>query len=97
MAENIEWISSLLFDNGHLRHFGPGPTDQEIRETHEKARALILDCLPSSLRKVLGADHTTRAMERMVLFTQCQPLLMHLTLGVLDNLILELFPELKSH
>ena len=96
VVAQIEFMTDTMWPGGVWKESEPGVGEEEKAETKERARVMLMQSIPSSLKTLLGTRHTERAMDRFFHFLQMEPLMQHFAFSVLDMLLLTLFPELSG-
>jgi len=90
---NILWPDGIWFREG--REAAPDPTNAEIKEAKDAARAKCKTIFPAAIRRTIGNRHVQHCCSKLWRFLQHEVLLKHFFYTVLDALLEELFP--RSH
>jgi len=83
------WPGGELFKPAELY------TPEEAAKVTEEARQVFHTLCPGSVKTLLGKSSSKKGMDRVFLFLNIEPLVLHLTYTTLDALILQLFPDLR--
>ncbi|KAJ1918441.1 tRNA (guanine-N(7)-)-methyltransferase (tRNA(m7G46)-methyltransferase) [Mycoemilia scoparia] len=95
LANHLTEVTNIFWP--HQQKFtAPVPrTDSERSDTYQKAQQKLLFYLPNVLGSMVGRKNAEKGATRLLEVLQHRRLNLQLVLYVLDDLVLELFPELR--
>lgn len=93
----IEWAQLKLWPDDQLFVAQPDPSAEELRKYRQEAKACLRDTVPSSLFKLIGDKQVAQGVHKLFTLFQIESLTRHLAYTCLDNLLLELFPDMQTN